>query len=182
MKWFAIRRQPEQSTIDTVLSRALHARYANLSRRAFVSMVTRKVVGLTGIALAAEVLPFMAPVAHAQVSNPDCGLHGPKCNTGNCTNSGAQPVNRWVQCCPKLVKPCTQKYQCCTYTDWCATTPRPYNPSGCSGPGQSGTRWCSLFITNYWCTTVSCSGAYGDTSCGNLCGPPGKMSESWCMP
>ena len=179
MKWRASRPNSDQSVLDITLSNALDSRYANLSRRAFVSAMTRKLIGLTGIALAAEVMPFMVPRSHAQVEDPYCGLHGPLCGTGNCHNTGAQAVNRWVACCPKLVPPCIQKYQCCTYTDWCATTDRPYTPNGC-GPAQSGTLWCSIFITKYWCTSVSCSGAYVSDNCGNTCGPPGNMAESWC--
>ena len=180
MKWFAIRRHhPDQSSIDSVVSNALHSRYAHLSRRAFMSVVTRKLIGLAGIGLAAEVLPFAIPDAEAQIYNPNCGLHGPKCGTGNCTNAGAQAVNRWVACCPKPVG-CTQKYACCTYTDWCSTSARPYTPTGCVGPAQSGTLWCSLYITKYWCTTVSCDGSFSTSSCGNTCGPPGNLAESSC--
>lgn len=179
MKWLTTRRHPDQSPIDSVLSHALQSKYANLSRRAFLSAVTRRLIGLTGIAVATEVLPFLVPAAQAQQHDPDCGLHGPKCDTGNCTKVGAEPMSRWVACCPKAVG-CTQKWQCCTYTDWCATTPRPYTPTNCVGPAQSGTSWCSVPVPHYWCTTSTCAGAFPTSSCGSTCGPPGNPGESWC--
>lgn len=148
------------SSLDRTLAITLGEAYGNLSRRSFLSVLTRKLIGLTGVAVAAEVLPFMAaPVRAApQYEIEDmCGLHGYRCDTGNC--SGGVAGRRWVQCCEAIhTSSCPTKWACCSYLDYCG--PSELQHSGCEGATPSGTSWCgpapNIF---YRCTLIECSSA-----------------------
>lgn len=160
-----MRANPESdvgAAVDRAVSRALDRRYANLSRRSFLSLLTRRLVGLTGIVVAAEVFPYLASTAHAAFS--ECGLHGWICGTGNC--SGGTAGQTWVQCCE--LPQCPPKWKCCTYRDYCGTPP-PNHPTNCQGVEPSGTLWCNN--GEYICTTIACAGNYSSpSSCTSGCG------------
>jgi hypothetical protein len=130
---------PNQSAIDARLSRRLAKTYGTLSRRSFLSLLTRRVIGAAGVVLAAEVMPFWPNDAMAQSVN--CGLHGTVCNA-TCSKTG--DMLAWTQCCELG---CGAWY-CCSYFDVCGTL-----PAGCNS--GSGTAWC-LNGQIYRCTIVEC--------------------------
>ena len=156
--------------LDAIVSRNLASRYGNLSRRSFLSGLTRKLIGLAGVSLAAEIFPYLASPAFADApggAGPNCGLHGNPCQ-GGCM--GGSAAASWQQCCK--VNCC---YQCCTYTDFCNppnTLPPPGWPHNCTGTA-SGTLWCRPpTLTLYICTMTACSGAYTTlSSCTSGCAP-----------
>ncbi len=154
------RNEGDRSVADNTLSRALARRYGTLSRRSFLSVVSRKLVTLAGVPIAAQVFPYFASSAYA--ANEDCGLHGRIC-TPTCT--GGTNQLQWVQCC--ITQECPTKYKCCHYIDKCGTR-WPTYPSGCSGDA-SGTAWCSS--GEYICTILSCDvSTYGNlTTCQGFC-------------
>jgi hypothetical protein len=152
-----LEQDPSTSFLDNAISRTLGETYGNLSRRSFLSGLTRRLIGLTSVAVAAEVLPFLA--APVRAANPYevetlCGLHGYKCATGNCT--GGVMGRRWVQCCEAVRDSCPTKWSCCRYTDYCGPTELQH--SGCTGVTPGGTSWCGPAPnTFYRCTDVQCA-------------------------
>lgn len=120
---------PASNAVDKVVSHALDNSFTNISRRSFLSLLTRKLIGLTGVAVAAEVFPYFVPRAEALVPT-DCGLHGWICTSGTPCNGGVVG-NKWVQCCQVPV-PCDWKYKCVSYVDYCGTRPGNW-PNGCVG-------------------------------------------------
>lgn len=159
----------EESPVDRVVAKALGNTYGQLSRRAFLSKVTRKILSISGFVIGAEIIPFLASEAHADVWNR-CGLHGWICGTGTC--SGGTIGAKWIQCCPPPL--CPNLFQCCTYTDYCGTRPPGWG-TGCDGATPSGTLWCGQAPGLYICTEVSCSVTKheGMTDCLDNC--PGQI-------
>lgn len=156
------------SPLDAVLERVLARRYANLSRRSFLSVMTRKIITLAGVPVAAQVFPYFAPTARASTV---CGLHGYLCDQGACISAGTTPANFWVQCCDVSVCPVT--YRCCIYRDYCGTRPPNWGNSTCLGSPPSGSEWCGAAPGEYVCTTVNCppTPTYSDlASCALGCG------------
>jgi hypothetical protein len=147
--------ESDSSRLDDALSKQLARTYGNLTRRSFFSMATRKVLKLAGIAVASEVLPYLATDARADV---ECGLHGYVCNPQTTCNGGTQGIS-WVQCCFNHAclpgSPGFDHWQCCAYTDYCGTRPANWG-NGCSGPTPSGTAWCGEAPGQYICTTLQC--------------------------
>lgn len=148
------------SSLDRAISNNLGETYGNLSRRSFLSVLTRKLIGLTNVVVASEVLPFLAaPVGAAPQYEVEenCGLHGYICHTGNC--SGGVIGRKWVQCCEAVhTDSCPSKWACCTYTDFCGPTELQY--SGCTGVPPAGTSWCGPPPnTFYRCTSITCYGS-----------------------
>lgn len=143
-------RTEKGSALDRVVARNLASRYGNLTRRGFFSMATRKLVGLTGVALGVQMLPYLAEVARA---DNYCGLHGTLCG-GACT-APTQGIF-WVACCP--TDTCPVSYTFCTYTDYCAANPI----AGCVGSGHT---WCNPDTLAYVCTMVGCAGTYSNPNC-----------------
>jgi hypothetical protein len=164
-----LERRGGDSGVDSAISRALAKPYRQMTRRSFLSGVTRKLFAAAGVGLAAEVFPFF--VQDAQASGPEyCGLHGVPCaEVGAC--NGGELGTSWVQCCPMPVSapPCPTIYRCCTYVDRCSTTTQP--PQSCHG---SGTSWCRSPTDFYWCTEVLCTGEHNTLElCRSNCFPPG---------
>ncbi len=153
--------------VEAALERALARRYANLSRRSFLSVMMRRIITLAGVPIAAQVFPYFARTANA---NTLCGMHGYWCDHGACTSAGTTPANSWVQCCD--VAPCPVTYRCCTYKDYCGTRPPGWGNATCLGRPPSGSEWCGAAPGEYVCTTVNCSPTvYSDlTSCKLGCG------------
>jgi hypothetical protein len=153
-----LERDRSRSSLDKAIAHTLGAAYGNLSRRSFLSVLTRRLIGLTSVVVAAEVLPFLAtPVKAAPqyVVDDRCGLHGYICGTGNC-RSGVVG-HKWVQCCEAAhyTGACPSKWSCCQYTDYCGTEPLAH--AGCTGFPPSGTSWCgSAPNTFYRCTKITC--------------------------
>jgi hypothetical protein len=150
---------PSIAPIDTAVGRALQTQYANLSRRSFLSSLTRQVFGLVGVSLAAEVLPYLAAPAQAEGWGDgwtDCGLHGYVCDgTTTCSGSGGSLGASWVQCCEKPL--CPAFWKCCTYTDYCGTRPQNWG-TGCYGNYIAGApAWCGGASGSYLCTIYSCT-------------------------
>jgi hypothetical protein len=168
---------PEKSvSVDEAISKTLSGRYGNLTRRGFLSGVSRSLLKLTGVTLAAQVLPFFPGKAQAQAYGDDCGLHGYTCGTGNCQQSSATVESwHWVQCCGYPVDPCTTAWQCRRYIDHCSNTF--HSPSGCTGNMDGGTpSWCNWYSAShphYVCTTSIATGPYYDNieSCKSGCQP-----------
>lgn len=145
------------SSVDHAIANTLDEAYGNLTRRSFLSMVTRKLIGLTGVVVASEVLPFLAAPLKAAGQyevEQDCGLHGYHCASGNC--DGGTPGRKWVQCCPaNHTDSCPTKWSCCTYLDYCGPVELEY--SGCQGVEPGGTSWCGPAPnTFYRCTWAEC--------------------------
>ncbi len=143
--------QPAGSAVDRVVGQALARRYRNLSRRSFLSIVTRGAIRVAGVALAARILPYTVSTA---VADSDCGLHGRHC-VPPCVGGSEQLA--WKMCCGVGADAgeCPY-YQCCSYIDQCGAY-----PPGCGLLG-SGTAWC--YSGNYICTVTSCMGFYQDVS------------------
>jgi hypothetical protein len=145
------------SPLDDAISKSLGDMYGNLSRRSFLSAVTRKLIGLTNVVVAAQVMPFLAPLAKAAPQyavDERCGLHGYVCGPGNC--QGGVVGHKWVQCCVADRDSCPSLYSCCQYTDYCG--PEPLEYSGCDGVPPSGTSWCGPPPNrSYRCTRIVCS-------------------------
>ena len=146
--------------VDEAITGKLSKKYRDLSRRAFLSFLTRKAIAVAGVAVAAQALPFLVPVARAQVST--CGLDGRTC-ASPCTGGIAQDA--WVACC-QVGSGASCYFTCCFYTDLCQAS----LPSGCGSFG-SGFPWCngsSLYV----CTVIECSGQYASQSlCQSDCVP-----------
>lgn len=145
---------PPKDSLDATIARRLSVRYRSQSRRAFLSRVTRSLIGFAGVAVASEVLPFFASTARADTN---CGLHGYLCSSGT-TCSGGIPGYAWVQCCS--TDTCPQSYSCCKYTDYCGTRPAGWG-SNCGGTTPAGPSWCGSAPGAYLCTSVSCIASYG---------------------
>src|SRR5690606_35215237 len=65
----------DEAALDSVMRQMLVDNYGQLTRRSFLSRMTRKLFALTGVSLAAQVFPYFAP--EAQAASPTwCGLHG----------------------------------------------------------------------------------------------------------
>lgn len=160
----------DPSSIDLALAKALRGRYGQLTRRSFLSGVTRRMMALSGVTLAAQVFPYFVPEAHATGVGVMCGNHGYYCGTGNCTIGGdAAPKNWWKACCSIQVTapPCPTVYMCITYTDYCGTQPTGW-PDHCGGV-RSGTDWCSG-MGDYICTTTTPGPSYSTPDdCTNNC-------------
>jgi hypothetical protein len=143
----------DRSPVDAAIANTLTRKFGMLSRRAFLSVATRKVLSLAGVAVASEVLPFLASDAYA--AEPTwCGLHGWICGTGNCSGGsrGVGASARWVQCCQTGCG----IYQCISYWDRCSTTTPP-PASGCQGvsPPAGYPPWCGSDMSlKYVCTEV----------------------------
>jgi hypothetical protein len=135
----------DRTGTDSALSKALAKRYGKLTRRSFLSVVTRKLVTFAGVPLAAQVFPYFVSTAHA--ANENCGLHGYICTAG-CTGGANQLM--WVQCC--ITQECPTKYQCCKYIDKCGVRPAGW-PGGCIGDAD-GDAWCTS--GEYICTVTQC--------------------------
>jgi hypothetical protein len=163
---------PDAQGVDALLGRVLRDSYAPLSRRSFLSALTRKIFALAGVSLVSEVMPFLATEARAADAPTWCGLHGWICESGT-TCYGGTPRATWVQCCeiPTGTPPCPMVYTCCRYTDYCAPT-RPSNwGTDCHiGKQPCGLPWCGESGGMYLCTTVQCSGNYSTfPQCANGC-------------
>lgn len=137
--------------VDIVVGRALQTRYANLSRRAFLSSLTRKVFGLAGIGLAPQVFPYFVP--NARAAGMTCGLHGYDCDSATPCSGGSVGAS-WVQCCARPTCPAT--YKCCTYTDFCGTRASNWG-TGCHGNYiQGAPAWCGNAPGQFICTSTVC--------------------------
>lgn len=144
----------EMSPLDDTLSRGLSSKFGNLSRRAFLSKLTRQIIGMTGVFVAAEFLPSIA------LADPGCGRHGWACGAinGNCqtTVPRATAHSSWVQCCE--IAGCPTQWVRCTYTDYCRTIQgAPFAPFNCTGP-NTGISWCNgdANTVEFICTEMSC--------------------------
>lgn len=142
-----IRQSPGATPLDEAIGTMLAGAYGNLSRRSFLSVITRKVMTLAGVALAARALPYLIPEAHANIT---CGLHGRICGTNHPNCHGGTKQLCWKQCCETAADTTQCSFwQCCVYSDYCGTRPKGCEPFG------SGTPWCS--DGDYLCTTLDCS-------------------------
>lgn len=147
----------DEAPVDKALSATLKQRYGRLSRRSFFSLATRALIKVAGISVAAEVLPFLTSIAHA---DSNCGLHGWICGTGTCsggTTGGS--AGRWAQCCDIGCG----VWSCISYYDHCGTRPANWG-QGCAGVTPSGPPWCGTAGGQYICTEVSSSGNYSSLS------------------
>jgi len=155
------------TSADQALSNVLARSYGNLTRRSFLSILTRRLIALAGVPLAAQVFPYFAGEARADIY---CGLHGYLCGTGNC--SGGSAGASWVQCCEAAACP-PGTYMCCSYTDYCGTRPQNWG-AGCGGNYQQGSQaWCGQASGVYICTSVTCSGGHPSLfSCQQNCEVP----------
>jgi hypothetical protein len=152
-----------KSSLDETVSNALAHTYGNLSRRSFLSFMTRKLIGLAGVVVASEVLPYLASDAFADAG---CGLHGFPCS-GGCGGGGVG--TSWVQCCP-VGTGSMCSYTCCRHTDYCGTQPEGW-PEGCTGHAE-GIAWCGGSGA-YICTVSACSGTFGSVGmCSGACNGP----------
>jgi len=157
--------KPMGATVDEAITGALAKTYRHLSRRAFLSSLTRKAIGLAGVAIAARALPLIVPEAQAQIQST-CGLAGRLCG-GACQGGAAE--QSWMQCCPGPAGPgeCPY-YTCCSYQDLCAAS----RPAGCGALGGA-VSWCSG-TDLYICTQFVCNGFYeNQSSCSVGCAPAG---------
>jgi hypothetical protein len=151
----------DPSVLDGAVAKMLTTNYGQLTRRGFLSHVTRQLLNLAGVSVAAQVFPYFISDAEAVPGN-QCGLHGRTCRAGTlCAtglpNTAAQAA--WVQCCK--VEKCNTDYRCCTYTDWCGLRPAGW-PDGCDPHINNATgtsSWCTM--GEYVCTQTSCSATYG---------------------
>lgn len=186
---------------DRFLARKLASRTRLVSRRMFLSKLTRNVFAVAGVAIAAKAGLFeigrlqagsasqnlSAPPANVMAGpNPNpvpwewCGLHGYVCSN-TCNGGGVVTYTSagygWVQCCQN---PADSKWHCCKYQDECSLTD-PQNPNppdlrkGCQGIYPCGPMWCAMppSGSNYYyvCTNVSC-GQVGYSSDSNcVCNP-----------
>jgi hypothetical protein len=150
------------SSLDTAVSQKLAKKYGDLSRRSFFSLATRQLIGVAGVTVASEFLPFMTNTAYAQTT---CALHGYVCDTTTSCRGGTAG-SHWMQCCEIGCN----IWQCCTYTDYCGTRLGTW-PAGCTGTIPSGTSWCGSAPGAYICTTVGCTGTTYSTyaSCDQAC-------------
>jgi hypothetical protein len=158
----------EPGAVDIALGKLLQRNYGQITRRSFLSGLTRRAISVAGIGLASQVLPFMVPEAEAQVPGGPtaCGLHGYICS-GSCF--GGSSKLSWSACCqiPVSAPPCPQVWACCNYTDYCGTRPVGW-PFGCQGP-IGGTSWCGGG-GDYICTTMSSGATYSSQpDCQNHC-------------
>lgn len=55
----------DEAALDSVMRQMLVDNYGQLTRRSFLSRMTRKLFALTGVSLAAQVFPYFAPEAQA---------------------------------------------------------------------------------------------------------------------
>jgi len=163
--------RPEATSVEGAIRQRLRKKYGQLTRRSFLSAVTRKVFSLAGVGVAAQLLPYAAQEARAQSSmGALCGLHGFFCNASS-PCSGGTPGAAWVQCCQIDVQapPCPTVFTCCTYRDYCGTRPQGW-PNGCAGTYVGGTNWCGTAPGDYLCTTINCALSYQNfQACQNNC-------------
>lgn len=159
---------PEQARVDVVLGNWLQRQYGQITRRSFLTGLTRKAISLGGISLAAHVFPFLVPEARAQAGTGAlCGLHGYHCGSGTC--HGGTAAFAWTACCqiPVSAPPCPTIFACCSYLDFCGTRPQGW-PDGCAGP-RAGSSWCAA-TGDYICTTSSCGATYQSSGeCESYC-------------
>jgi hypothetical protein len=167
--------------VDQLVNKMLTTRFKHVSRRSFLSKLTRLAFGAAGVTVAARAALELRPAA-AQVPPPPpnapwasggwqgCGLNGFLCGTGSCT----PPANlvgggSWSKCC---FDPSCGFWFSCTYNDMCGTVARTWNGSDCSGQGilYGATNWCTgttlpdgTLSQKYWCTVVACSGGGSPT-------------------
>lgn len=160
------------TAFDAAFSKALRKNYSQVTRRSFLSGLTRNIFSVAGIGVASQVLPFFAPEAKAQdwTQGAYCGLHGKIC-VANTQCYGGVVGYAWSACCkiPISTPPCPTVYVCCNYTDHCGD-PLP-NFNGCIGPEPSGQSWCGAFGF-YRCTTFTCGASYNSMyACQQNCIP-----------
>jgi hypothetical protein len=157
--------QPGEQIVDRIISRYLARRYPALSRRSFLSMLTRQAIRVAGITVAAEVLPFLPSDAQAQ--SVGCGLHGYQCDWQTTCNSGDYGAV-WVRCCE--IPSCVTYWFCVAYRDRCGTQPPDWG-TNCHGNYVKGSdAWCGAVEGDYICTDVTVQGMHtSQTSCNNSC-------------
>jgi hypothetical protein len=154
--------QAISAIVDAAIAKSLSTAYRDLSRRAFLSSLTRKAMAFAGVAVAAQALPFVIRDARAQTQST-CGLTGRLCGSP-CTGGVGQLW--WTACClggSGGGGQCSY-YTCCTYQDLCAAS----FPAGCGRMGGGALAWCTSGV--YICTTVCCRGFFQDfASCNGSC-------------
>ena len=168
--------QDESTVLDGALRDRLAQSYGNLSRRSFLAGLTRRVIALAGVMVAAEMLPMPAR------GQEECGRHGWKCGTGNCSASlnGAVQRDKWVQCCNSETD--CGKYLRCSFVDICRNSVQYgfFEDSGCEGP-NGGMPWCGGMPYQFICTQSSCQPNVYDnifTCINGFVGAPGNPGAS----
>jgi hypothetical protein len=139
-----------------------------LSRRSFVWRAGRILFGIAGASVYSRIgITYAAnpPTGDGGTdrAGTSCGNAGYECS-GSCATLGAVALN-WVRCCYVHMN-----WQCCTYTDHCASADS-IGIASCRGSFEmSQPQWCGNAASAYVCTSIGCSGSYGTYSeCASAC-------------
>lgn len=141
--------------LDKIIAAELSRHSRFISRRAFLSRLSKGVLALAGVSIAATIGLYEVPSAEAFEPPPaweQCGLHGYYCSP-TCNGGTSSLGYGWVQCCEN---PSTSQWYCCAYSDQCSATP--VTVSGCKGTQPCGPKWYANPGSVYYiCTNASCS-------------------------
>jgi hypothetical protein len=151
------------TNVDHALGRFLQTKFANESRRSFLSRLTRYAFGASGVTLAARAFLEVRQVGAGPVDGDSwtyCGMNGRPCNS-DCPKpgTGGYPAgtmgSSWTQCCRD---PRCNAWFPCNYYDFCATTEPNLEACDSRRIPSGYPSWCGNATLAYWCTDISCSG------------------------